>query len=252
MKKVLYDKSLAYCNPELAKEWHPTKNGSLTPSDVTASSGKKVWWLYAYDDPKTGKHFDFEWQAILTSRNNGKGCPFIAGKAAWKGFNDLGTVNQELAKEWNPTKNGKLTPSDVTVSSNKKVWWLYPYDDPKTGKHFDFEWKTTVDRRNKGNGCPFIAGKAAWKEFNDLGTVNQELAKEWHPTKNGKLTPSDVTASSGKKVWWLYAYDDPKTGKHFDFEWRAMVANRNNGNGCPFIARKALWKDFNDLGTVNL
>ena len=28
----------------LAKEWHPTKNSSLTPKDVTAGSNKKVWW----------------------------------------------------------------------------------------------------------------------------------------------------------------------------------------------------------------
>lgn len=29
-------------NPDLAKEWHPTKNGNLTPCDVSASSGRKV------------------------------------------------------------------------------------------------------------------------------------------------------------------------------------------------------------------
>ena len=32
-------------NPNLAKEWHPTKNDNLTPNDVTANSTKKVWWL---------------------------------------------------------------------------------------------------------------------------------------------------------------------------------------------------------------
>ena len=31
--------------PELVKEWHPTKNGDLTPRDVTHGSKKKVWWL---------------------------------------------------------------------------------------------------------------------------------------------------------------------------------------------------------------
>ena len=33
-------------NPDLAKQWHPTKNGTLTPADVTLHSGKKVWWMY--------------------------------------------------------------------------------------------------------------------------------------------------------------------------------------------------------------
>ena len=32
--------------------------------------------------------------------------------------------NPTIANEWHPTKNGNLKPIDVTVSSNKKVWWL--------------------------------------------------------------------------------------------------------------------------------
>ena len=37
-------KSLAEVNPELAKQWHTSKNGDLTPEDVSAGSKKKVWW----------------------------------------------------------------------------------------------------------------------------------------------------------------------------------------------------------------
>lgn len=73
--------SLAETNPELAKEWHPTKNGALKPTDVTADSNRKVWWLLPYDDPKTGKHFDFEWEATINHRNNGAGCPFLSACA---------------------------------------------------------------------------------------------------------------------------------------------------------------------------
>ena len=39
--------------------------------------------------------------------------------------------------------------------------------------------------------------------LNDLATVNLDLAAEWHPTKNSSLLPSQVTAGSSKKVWWL-------------------------------------------------
>ena len=39
--------SLLKNNPELAKEWHPTKNGSLEPTDLTLGSNKKVWWVCA-------------------------------------------------------------------------------------------------------------------------------------------------------------------------------------------------------------
>jgi len=36
--------SLARVNPEIAKEWHPSKNRELTPDDVTSGTHKKVWW----------------------------------------------------------------------------------------------------------------------------------------------------------------------------------------------------------------
>ena len=31
--------------PQLVKEWHPSKNGELTPDDFTHGTHKKVWWL---------------------------------------------------------------------------------------------------------------------------------------------------------------------------------------------------------------
>ena len=247
-------------NPELAKQWHPTKNGNLKPTEVTANSNKKVWWLLPYDDPKTGKHFDFEWSSTISGRNIESGCPFLYGKAVLKEFNDLQTVNPELAAQWHPTKNSNLRPEDMSFGSNKKVWWLFPYDVPMNysvkhlrGKHYDFEWQATiVERNNRKRGCPYLSGNAVWKGFNDLATINPELAAQWHPTKNGDLKPTDITSGSKKKVWWLFPYDDPKTGKHFDFEWQASVNNRTKHNSCcPFLNGRAVWEGFNDLQTVN-
>ena len=37
--------------------------------------------------------------------------------------------------------------------------------------------------------------------FNDLATVQPLVAKEWHESLNGALTPEMVTAGSHKKVW---------------------------------------------------
>ena len=47
---------MATTNPDLVKEWHTERNGDLRPSDVTAGSGKKVWWHC-----KLGH----EWQAFV-------------------------------------------------------------------------------------------------------------------------------------------------------------------------------------------
>ncbi len=84
-----------------------------------------------------------------------------------------------------------------------------------------------------------------------MATIYPELVKEWHPAKNGNLKPSDVTVSSHHKVWWYLPYDDMETGKHFDFEWKAAIYSRSEGNGCPFLSGKAVWLGFNDLVTTH-
>jgi hypothetical protein len=117
-----------------------------------------------------------------------------------KGINDLATVNPELAKEWHPTKNGDLTPDMVNVDSNRKVWWQLPYDDPKTGEHFDFEWEATVANRNKGMGCPFL------NKDSELFKSGQDVLSESAQTETtfDKGAPLD-----GVKVLSENAFDKP-------------------------------------------
>lgn len=43
-KRVSITNSLSTKYPELASQWHPTRNGSLLPSGVTYTSSKNVWW----------------------------------------------------------------------------------------------------------------------------------------------------------------------------------------------------------------
>ena len=72
-------KSLAEVNPELAKEWHHTNNGDLTPFDVSSQSNKKVWW-------KCDKGEDHELDASIynVGRNKSSSCPFCAGRKVSK------------------------------------------------------------------------------------------------------------------------------------------------------------------------
>ena len=206
-KKVLKGyNDLQTVNPTLTKEWNYEKNGTLKPENFTANSGQKVWW-------KCSK--GHEWQATISNRNSGRGCPYCSSTKVLKGYNDLQTLNPTLAKEWNHEKNKALTPIDVTTNSGKKVWW-------KCGK--GHEWQATITSRNTGRGCPYCSGRYVIKGKNDLEKVNPILAMEWHPTKNLGLLPRDVTAGSEKKVWW-------KCEK--GHEWQATIASRNSGNGCP-------------------
>ena len=195
-------------NPTLMAEWNWDKNNQLgfNPQSLTLGSNKKAWW-------KCDK--GHEWQAIIADRNRGYACPYCKGQKVLKGYNDLATINPLLAKEWNFERNEDLKPEQFTVGSGKKVWW-------KCGK--GHEWQAFISNRSKGIGCPYCSGRCAIVGETDLQTVNPLLAKEWDYEKNTTLTPSQVTFSSGKKVWW-------KCSK--GHEWQASVANRNKGRGCP-------------------
>lgn len=198
----------------LITEWHPTKNGKLTPKDVLPGSGKRVWWLC---------NRGHEWQAIIYGRSRGSGCPYCSGHKVCKD-NCLATVNQKLSKEWHPTKNSKLTPNDVTPYSHKKIWW-------KCSKgHI---WQIGVANRSSGTGCPYCAGRKICKD-NCLATINTEFAKQWHPTKNGNLTPKDVSVRSEKKVWWRCSK------KHI---WLQRIRYRSINIECLLCHKASIEKD---------
>jgi hypothetical protein len=82
------------------------------------------------------------------------------------------------------------------------------------------------DSKEEGGGCPICSNQIIVNS-NCLATTNPKLASDWHPTKNGDLTPFHLSEGSNKKVWW-------KCDKGSDHEWIANVSSRNNGNGCPF------------------
>ncbi len=197
-------------NPKLVKEWHPTKNGDLNPCDVTNGSGKKVWW-------KCPKGEDHEWQAVIANRTKGIGCPICSNQKVVRS-NSFGTVNSQLAKEWHATKNKALTPFEILPNSKTKVWW-------QCLKNSEHEWQSNLNNRSNGKGCPICCNQKLVRS-NSLGSINKKLSKEWHPTKNGKLTPFSVAPSTSKKVWWRCPKGD-------DHEWQATINHRSNGTACP-------------------
>ena len=222
-RRELESQSLLATKPEIAAEWHPTKNGDLKPSMFRQFSAAKVWWMCS---------LGHEWKATIANRGKGYGCPYCGGKEILKGFNDLQTKFPEIAAEWHPTKNGDLKPDNVFSGSSKKVWWLC------SNGH---EYESKIDGRTDGRGCPYCAGRRLLVGFNDLATTNPQLASEWHPTKNGILTPSDVFEGGRQIVWWKC-----KSGH----EWKAQISSRAKG-GCPYCGGKKINIGFNDLATTH-
>jgi len=206
-KRVCDDNNLAVKRPELAKQWHPTKNGDLRPDLIVPGSSKKVWWLCEKGH---------EWEAVASRRSTGVGCPYCAGKKVTEDYN-LAVKFPELTKEWHPTKNRDLKPSDVLPGSDKKVWWICAKGH---------EWETPVGYRTSGSGCPNCSGTRV-TTLNNLAVTFPMIARQWHPDKNGPLTPDQVKAGSDKKVWWTC----PK-----GHEWERRVMQQVRSGTCPICA----------------
>lgn len=207
---TFYDKRQMLCG-----EWDYNKNIEVTPHDVTVFSNIKVWWIC-----KRGHG----WKATVNSRSRGSGCPYCSGN---KLINKKSLLHMypNVAKEWNYEKNGGNRPENVSAYSRISVWWKCKK------KHV---WKTSIGNRTglKSN-CPYCAGKLASKE-NCLETNNPRITQEWHPIKNGKLTPDMITPGSKRKVWWLCR------NKH---EWEAAVYSRVHGNNCPYCSGRKVCDD---------
>ena len=213
------ENSLEKERPDVAAKWNYDKNGNLKPNMFSVSSNEMVWWKC----PDCGH----EWQSSINSmtREGRYGCAICAKDHARKTFakrvvkklGSLADTMPKLAKEWHPTKNGKLTPQDIVAGRNKPVWWLCP----KCGH----EWQTSPANRQKGVGCPCCSGRVPKPGVNDLETKFPEIAKDWCHERNAPLTPKDVLPGSGKKVWWKCS--------NCGHIWQVEVHRKVRGSKCP-------------------
>jgi len=200
--------------PEIASEWDTVKNG-IPPSKVFPGTVKKYWWIC-----KKGHSY----QASPNKRtSDNDGCPYCSNHQHMVGFNDLATTNPELLSEWDYTKNKDTNPEVLSKGSSKKVWWI-------CSKGHSYE--ASPSNRVIGRGCPYCSNKKVLKGYNDLETVCPDVARQWHPEKNGTLKPSDVVFGSTKEIWWICDKGH---------EWETKVFNRTTGKktGCPVCSYKS-------------
>jgi hypothetical protein len=215
-KRVSITNSLATLAPDVAADWHPRRNGSVTPRDVTAGTLHKAWW-------RCNKGHN--WQAPVVKRvASGTGCPKCAGSVV-SSANSLARRFPRIAREWHPTMNAPLGPADVSYGSKRSVWWVCP-EDPT------HEYAAPPNRRTSIRaGCPYCSGQRLHRS-NSLATHWPAIAAEWHPTRNGRQRPTDVTRVSAKRVWWRCRTNP----RHV---WAARVCTRTaSATGCPICARE--------------
>lgn len=226
--------SLASSYPEISNEWDK-KNNLSSPNDVKPGSNLKAWWICSKDN-------SHQWKSSIINRTKGRGCPFCMKKndpiatlneldfkmSSSKSDiipkqkkltvrNALATTYPNLIAEWHPTKN-HLTPYDISAGSKKKIWW-------KCINNQEHSWNAVVYDRTKNKSCCPFCTKAKANSSNCLATKHPELITEWHPSKNKKITPNDVVAGSGKKVWWICSTNP-------NHEWLESAGHRSLGTKC--------------------
>lgn len=195
--------------PHLAEQWS-ARNHERSLDDFSQGSKSVVWWKC-----DTGH----EWEDSINHRTSGRNCPYCSGHRVWTGFNDLKTVNPDLAKQWHPTKNAGNSDS-TSPGSNQKVWWL---------GECEHEWEATVkNRHSKNQGCPYCKGKLVLAGFNDLQSQHPSIASEWS-TAN-ELSVNEVYYKTSKIASWQCPQGH---------QWDASVLKRTvRGQGCPVCAGK--------------
>lgn len=192
MPKVKYKPIAEY--PDLMKDWDFKKNTNISPYELTAGSSKRVHWKCSI----CGE----EKEISPNSRMKG-GCrtcdtrrrieKLIAEKGSFE------SNCPERVKDWDFEKNGNLLPSQVTSGSNKIVYWKCHV--------CQYEWKEKIYMRARAKySCEKCARRETTLQRYGAETLSEthpDLAKEWNYSRNGDLTPDNVTPHDTREVYWI-------------------------------------------------
>lgn len=133
-------KTLAYCYPDLAKEWdyEHCENKGLTPEDVIITdSTTHYYWKCT-----NGKPHSFH--ATIPKRIRGLKCAVCHGKQVAIDTS-VEYLRPDLAKEWHASNI--YLPSEVSLGSEKLITWKC-----KNSEHPTYE-STVYNRSKHGVGC---------------------------------------------------------------------------------------------------
>eukprot|EP01083_Nonionella_stella_P136423 415157_1 len=187
---------LTETHPQLVKEWHPTRNLPLEPSQQLARWKRVVWQCSVTKD--------HVWEMKIYFRTYHKsGCPHCLRIRKTKPI-ILAKQSPVFTDEWHPTLNGSLKPTD-SLKQAQVVHW-------QCRTHPDHTWSTQVLARvHLDAGCPHC--RRTFSNRRSIARLIPSVAAEWHPTKNGTLSPEKVQYKSRANIWWVCS--------KCSFEWKA-------------------------------
>ncbi len=183
--------------PGLLKEWDYEANGEITPYTYTIGSHKKVSWKCSV----CGNCYLKE----IRLRVKGHGCSECSKKAIGEknrinalknGENSLANKRPDLLKDWDYEKNTEVTPYDISVGSDIKVFWKCH----KCGYQWDT--KAYVRGCSSNHGCGACSNRVLWEGHNDLKAKHPDIALEWDEDRNGVSSSKVFPGNKNPAFWW--------------------------------------------------
>jgi len=217
--------NISITHPEIAKQWHPTKNGDLRVENFTYGSGKKVWW-------KCDREDCHEWECIVQNRTKGNGCPFCA--------------NQKICKQ----EECNSCKIKTFASSNKSQYW----SDKNPVKSYEVfisaklkylfncdkcnhEFSASLNNISTGYWCPYCVNLKLCED-NCSFCINNSFASSdkaqyWIYDKNEGVIPRDIQKYTEKEYW----FNCNKC--NHNFKKRIDLITRCNG-WCPYCCHQKI------------
>jgi len=232
--KPARNESLAVTHPDIAKELHSTKNGDITAFDVTYGSKDELVWHCP--NSKLPEH-PHDYPAVVKERTRSDAptsCPYCAGKKVAPDTR-LTFSHPEIAAEWHPTKNGKITPSDVTYGSGTKRYWICKQ------KHV---WPASPNSRTSGDGhgcgrCAKQSSRLEIRVYCECKTIFEDVV--WREKVSGKevdvLIPTQHIAIEVDGKTWHAGKENADIRKNETLEEQGYTVVRIRGKGLPLIVQ---------------
>lgn len=223
-------------HPEIAKQLHPDKNGTVDVTKLTYGSERKVWWVCPVRKDCGCPH---EWEAIVSNRcKKGSGCPLCSGRTVCV-HDSIVTTHPHIIPQIHPTMNTEIDITRLGAGSHQTLWWKCEKACPHGCEHV---WQTKVYDRckeNKPTGCPYCAdGSAVLCVHQSIAFTHSDIAAQWHPEKNGDERPEHFRAGSSLSPWWKCPVRQSCGCVH---EWTASISNRCRLNsGCPYCSGRTV------------
>ena len=245
--KCLLCQKLGHTHPDIAAEIAISDGGPKHAWQLSSTSKSTLNWKC--------KTCDEEWSARVKVRCHGLSgaCPRCTakklgapedvlrpGQMAARGRelkkalagNNLLALYPEVAAELHPELNGELDPATIPPSSKRPAWFLCP----SCGQEYSALLSNRTRKRPGPTGCPACARQSNGEKTRDrrkdraaagenLVKLYPRVAAELLPERNDGARPEEFTPGMDDVLNWTCS-----TCKH---EWRARVAGRTSGRGCP-------------------